>query len=328
MKKSHGFLLLFAILVATSTWLYAFYVPEVVNEHGAVYELKPGTSVKRMVTEMHEQGIVEHPIVFALFAYSHLKTPLKTGEYLFPKGSTPYTMWKQVTNGTGFMNYPFTIVPGWTFIQLRNALQRSNKLRQLSANMSEKQIMNRLGAPDRDPEGQFFPETYYYTKDSPDLVILKRAYDLMQLNLKEAWESRAPNLPYKDVYEALIAASLIEKEAYLDVERPIIAGVLINRIRKNMLIQFDPTVIYGLGLRYNGKIHKQDLLENNPYNTYVHKGLPPTPIAMPGMISINAALHPENTDYLYFVARGDKSHQFSKTLNEHQAAVAKASTTK
>ena len=183
--------------------------------------------------------------------------------------------------------------------------------------------MNRLGDAALAPEGQFFPETYYYTKGSSDLVILKRAFDLMQSNLKEAWETRSPNLPYKNVYEALIAASLIEKEAYFDAERPVIAGVLVNRIRKNMLIQFDPTVIYGLGLRYNGKIHKQDLLENTPYNTYVHKGLPPTPIAMPGRTSINAALHPDNTDYLYFVARSDKSHQFSKTLFEHQAAVIK-----
>ena len=135
-------------------------------------------------------------------------------------------------------------------------------------------------------------------------------------------------VPYKNAYEALIAASLIEKEAYLAAERPVIAGVLINRLRKNMLIQFDPTVIYGLGLRYDGTIHKKDLLEDTPYNTYVHRGLPPTPIAMPSMSSIDAALHPENSDYLYFVARKDKSHQFSKTLPEHHAAVAAVSNQK
>ncbi|MBV9575419.1 MAG: endolytic transglycosylase MltG, partial [Gammaproteobacteria bacterium] len=157
-----------------------------------------------------------------------------------------------------------------------------------------------------------------------DLVILKRAFDLMKNKLATAWEKRALDLPYQNAYEALIAASLIEKEAYLNTERPIIGGVLINRLRKNMLLQFDPTVIYGLGTRYNGKIHKQDLLENTAYNTYVHRGLPPTPIAMPGLASLQAATHPDTNDYIYFVAKGDGSHQFSKTLSEHNAAVKKA----
>lgn len=188
--------------------------------------------------------------------------------------------------------------------------------------------MSRISSSDVDPEGEFFPETYYYTKDVSDLVILKRAYDLMQSRLSEAWQMRAADLPYQNAYEALIAASLIEKEAYFASERPLIAGVLVNRLKKNMLIQFDPTVIYGLGLRYDGTIHKKDLLENTPYNTYVRKGLPPTPIAMPSMASIEAALHPDNTDYLYFVARKDKSHQFSKTLPEHHAAVATVSNQK
>jgi UPF0755 protein len=300
----------------------------VFDERGVVYEVRPGTSVRRMMMELNQQGIISHPWIFSLYAYPHVTAQLKTGEYLFPKGSTPSSIWKQVTTGTGLMNYHFTIVPGWTFIQLRNALQKANKMRLMTTAMSESQIMYRLGAANVAPEGEFFPETFYYTKDSSDLVILKRAYDLMQNYLKEAWENRAANLPYKNVYEALIAASMIEKEAYLDAERPLIAGVLVNRIQKGMLIQFDPTVIYGLGLRYDGKIHRKDLSENTPYNTYVHKGLPPTPISMPGVASINAALHPTMTDYLYFVARNDKSHQFSKTLAEHQAAVVSVSNKK
>ena len=269
------------------------FFPIVSQDEGVVYELKPGTSIKTMVSELSAQGITSHPFLFALYAYPHLMAHLKTGEYLFHKGSTHASIWKQVANGTGFVNYPFTVVPGWTFIQLRNALLKANKLHQLTAKMSEQQIMSRLGAGNIDPEGEFFPETYYYTKGVSDLVILKRAYDLMQSSLNDAWETRALDLPYKNAYEALIAASLIEKEGYLNSERPLIAGVLVNRMRKNMLIQFDPTVIYGLGLRYDGKIHKKDLIENTPYNTYVHKGLPPTPIAMPAMVSIRSALHPD-----------------------------------
>ena len=171
------------------------------------------------------------------------------------------------------------------------------------------------------PEGEFFPETYNYTMNVSDLVILKRAYDLMQNKLNIAWQTRSATLPYKSAYDALIAASLIEKEAYLDKERPIISGVIINRLNKNMLLQIDATVIFGLGSRYNGKIYKTDLIEDTAYNSYVHKGLPPTPIAMPGMASINAAIHPQQHDYLFYVAKGDHSHQFSKTLIEHDAAI-------
>jgi UPF0755 protein len=171
------------------------------------------------------------------------------------------------------------------------------------------------------PEGEFYPETYYYTRGVADLVILKHAYDLMQSRLNQAWESRLPGLPYQDAYQALIAASLIEKEAHLNQERPIIAGVLINRLRKNMLLQIDPTVIYGMGDRYLGKIYRRDLLDDTIYNTYVHKGLPPTPIAMPSQASIDAAIHPAAHDYYYFVAKGDGSHQFSKSLPEHHRAV-------
>jgi UPF0755 protein len=181
--------------------------------------------------------------------------------------------------------------------------------------------MLHLGAANLKPEGEFFPETYYFTKGNSDLILLKHAFKAMQSKLNDAWSKRASALPYKNAYEALIAASLIEKEAYLSKERPIIAGVLVNRLKKEMLLQFDPSVIYGLGERYTGKLSKANLLENTAYNTYLHKGLPPTPIAMPSLASISAALHPEQNDYYYFVAKGDGSHQFSKTLLEHNAAV-------
>lgn len=302
--------------------LYVLYSPVVKVESGAVYYLKPGASKKEVISDLSQQGLIPNPILFSLYAYPQLSAHLKTGEYLFPRGSTPNSIWKQITTGKGLVYHPFTIIPGWTFLQLRQQLAKMQGLRHVSATLDDKQIMDRLGYPTLSPEGEFFPETYYYTKGIPDFVLLKRAFDLMQKKLNQAWQQSAPGLPYKNAYDALIAASLIEREAYLAVERPIIAGVLVNRLRNDMLLQFDPTVIYGLGARYDGKIHRQDLQEDTPYNTYLHKGLPPTPIAIPSFASIEAALHPENNNYFYFVAKGGGAHQFSNTLPEHNLAVA------
>jgi UPF0755 protein len=302
--------------------LMVLYSPVVTTEGGATYYLKPGASKKEVISDLSQQGIIPYPLLFSFYAYPQLSAHLKTGEYLFPKGSTPNSIWKQITSGRGLVHHPFTIIPGWTFLQLRRQLAKMQGLRQVTANLDDKQVMDRLGYPNLSPEGEFFPETYHYTRGISDLVILKHAFDLMQKKLNQAWQNRLPALPYKNAYEALIAASLIEKEAYLASERPMIAGVLVNRLKKDMLLQFDPTVIYGLGPRYDGKIHKQDLLEDTPYNTYVHKGLPPTPIAMPSMASIDAVLHPEKNDYFYFVAKGDGGHQFSTNLPAHNEAVA------
>lgn len=309
------------LLATVGMWLYFLFTPVITQEGGAAYYLRPGATNKLVITELAEQGLVTHPLLFSIYVYPYRNAQLKTGEYLFPKGSTPVSIWKQITTGVGLVYHPFAIIPGWTFMQLRKALSQTQGLRQTLNGLSDHQIMTRLGNSDLAPEGEFFPETYYYTRGIPDFVILKRAYALMQKQLSAAWLKRAPNLPYKDAYEALIAASLIEKEAYLNAERPVIAGVLINRLRKDMLLQFDPTVIYGMGERYAGKIHKENLQEDTPYNSYIHKGLPPTPIAMPGLASIDAALHPQDNDYIYFVAKGDGGHQFSKTLSEHNKAV-------
>jgi len=300
---------------------YTLFTPVISQESGVTYYLKPGTAKKTLVADLTQQGIISSPSIFSLYVYTERSAYLKTGEYLFPKGSTLISIWKQVTTGTGLVYHPFTIIPGNTFSQLRQALAQTAGLRHITSQWSDMDLMARLGNSTIGPEGEFFPETYYYTKGIPDLVILKRAFDLMQSKMMAAWENRAQGLPYKNAYEALVAASLIEKEAYLDSERPIIAGVLVNRLRKDMLLQFDPTVIYGMGTHYDGKIHKENLQEDTPYNTYIHKGLPPTPIAMPSIISIDSAMHPQINDYYYFVAKGDGSHQFSKTLIEHNAAV-------
>ena len=324
MKKIGIYLASFLILAVcglASLWFYCLNSSVVPQKEGVTYYLKPGTSKKIFITQLSLQGLIHYPDLFSLYIYPQHTSQLKTGEYLFPKGSTLISIWKQVTTGTGLIYHHFTIVPGWSFSQLRHELSQTEALRPITASLTDPQIMSYLGSANVAAEGEFFPETYYYTKDVPDLVILKRAHDLMQSRLKEAWENRVAGLPYKNEYEALIAASLIEKEAYLNSERPIIAGVLVNRLRKDMLLQFDPTVIYGMGSHYMGKIYKENLLEDTAYNTYMHKGLPPTPIAMPSLSSLNAALHPQVNDYYYFVAKGDGSHQFSRTLPEHNAAV-------
>lgn len=313
---------LFALLACfVGAVFIVLYMPVVSQEKGASYYLKPGMSKKAFITDVGHQGIIPFPSVLSLYAHTQPSAQLKTGEYLFPKGSSVVSIWHQVTTGKGLLYHTFTIIPGWTFHQLRQSLAQHDNLRPLTANLTDQQIMAQLGSPNLHPEGQFFPESYYYTKDSPDLVILKRAFDYMQKRLQESWETRSPNLPYRNAYDALIVASMVEKEAYLNSERPLIASVIVNRLRKNMLLQIDPTVIYGMGDRYQGKIHRSDLQENTPYNTYVHIGLPPTPIAMPSAASIEAAVHPQQTDYLYFVVKEKGSHQFSKTLTDHRVAV-------
>lgn len=315
---------LIAACCFATVWLYFVFAPVVTQQSGAIYYLRPGTSKKLMMTELSRQGVIAHPAFFTFYAYLHKNAELKSGEYLFPKGSSVHSIWKQMSTGAGLYYRPFALIPGWTFKQLRAQLNQIDGLKHFTANMTDQQIMAYLGAPQTvSPEGQFFPDTYNYTKGDVDSVILKRAYLLMQTRLNAAWNQRAEKLPYKDMYAALIVASLIEKEAYLDAERPVIADVIINRLHKNMLLQVDASVIYGLGDSYDGKIHKKDLLHDTPYNTYVNAGLPPTPIAMPSMASINAALHPAPSNYLYYVAKGDGSHQFSATLAEHNAAVAK-----
>jgi UPF0755 protein len=204
---------------------------------------------------------------------------------------------------------------------MRKLLAENPSVRQDSQGMSDADILKQIGAEESSPEGLFFPNTYMFASGMSDLSILKRAYRTMQVNLNEAWARRSPNLPYSSPYEALIMASIVEKETAKAEERPRIAGVFIKRLQVGMKLQTDPTVVYGLGANYEGRLRKKDLTTDTPYNTYTRLGLPPTPIAMPGMAAIDAALKPDKTDALYFVAKGDGSHQFSKSLEEHNRAV-------
>lgn len=312
---------IFIVCCLISIWLYFLFSAVVFQDSGYIYYVKPGVSKHAVIYDLNQRGIIPHPIALSFYALPQKNAALKAGEYQFKKGSTPHSIWKQMTTGTGLYYRPIAIIPGWTFKQLRAELLKAEELRHTTASLDDKQIMERLGYPNLSPEGEFFPDTYKYTRGDVDFIILKRAFNLMQSRLNEVWKNRAENLPFKSPYEALIVASIIEREAYLDSERPIIAGVLMNRLGKEMLLQIDATVIFGLGNRYTGKIYKQDLLEDTPYNTYLHKGLPPTPIAMPGLSSLKAATHPEQNDYFYYVAKGNGGHEFSATLDAHHTAV-------
>jgi UPF0755 protein len=215
------------------------------------------------------------------------------------------------------------LIEGWTFAQFRAALDASPDVRHESAGLEDAQLLALLQAAESHPEGLFFPDTYVFGKGSSDLRILRRAYRAMQRHLKAEWEARSPDLPYQTPYEALIMASIIEKETGKASERDLIGGVLVNRLRIGMRLQVDPTVIYGLGAAFDGNLKKIHLLEDGPYNTYTRAGLPPTPIAMPGLASLRSALRPGKTEALYYVSRGDGSSQFSRTLDEHNRAVSR-----
>ncbi|UFH48494.1 endolytic transglycosylase MltG [Pseudomonas sp. KNUC1026] len=245
---------------------------------------------------------------------------LHTGEYRLTPGMTVRDLIGLWQRGE-VVQYNLTLVEGWTFRQVRTALAKQEKLKQTLAGLSDEQVMEKLGHPAVFPEGRFFPDTYRYVKGTSDLELLGQAYDRLDAVLAQEWQNRANDVPLSDPYQALILASLIEKETGVPQERGEIAGVFVRRLQAGMLLQTDPTVIYGMGERYNGKITRADLKAPSPYNTYLNAGLPPTPIAIVGREALHAALNPASGRSLYFVARGDGSHVFSENLDEHNDAV-------
>jgi UPF0755 protein len=247
---------------------------------------------------------------------------LKAGEYALDPGITPRMLLQKMAAGDVIQHH-FTIVEGWTFTQVRAALAAEKGIKPTIASVDDAAIMRELGKPDVPPEGWFMPETYSYVKGMSDMDVLKHAYAAMQKQLDERWAARAPNASLASPYQALILASIVEKETAKPDERPQIAAVFLHRLQLGMKLQTDPTVIYGLGAANDGKIHRRDLDTDTPVNTYTRVGLPPTPIAMPGTAALNAVLHPADTDALYFVARGDGSHEFSPSLEAHNRAVSK-----
>jgi UPF0755 protein len=286
-----------------------------------VYKVERGTTLGSFVRELHEDDVLPDRFSMLLLAYLRGQhRSLKAGEYRFESGASQKQILDQVVAGRS-VQYAILIPEGWNFRELMNALNAAEKLEHTLQDLSSEMVMARLGKEGEHFEGRFYPDTYYYGASTTDLTLLKQAYKRMEQRLAREWEQREPDLPYRTPYEALIMASIVEKETGVAEERPLIAGVFVNRLRRGMRLQTDPTVIYGIGEKFDGNLRRRDLRRDTPYNTYTRKGLPPTPIAMPGGDAIHAALHPAKTRHLYFVSRGDGTHQFSETLKEHNQAV-------
>jgi UPF0755 protein len=258
----------------------------------------------------------------ALARWMKVAPRIQAGEYLLVEPMTPRTLLQKLASGD-VVRYRFTLVEGWTVRDFRAALAKAPYLRHDSADWPQAELMPRLGRGRVPAEGRFLPETYFYTRGSSDVGMLKRAADAMDRALSSAWESRDPDLPLDSPDQLLTLASIVEKETGVPGERPRIAGVFVRRLERGMRLQTDPTVIYGMGSAYDGNIRKRDLETDTPYNTYTRDGLPPTPIALPGVAALAAAAHPDKGNALYFVARGNGEHYFSATLEEHNAAVRK-----
>ena len=290
---------------------------------GVAYELAPGTSLSAVAKDLEQRGYLESALFFQLMArLDGQASKIKAGEYHFKSGLTPKTLLALLVSGQ-VMSHSLTMVEGWSFQQVLAAIRGHEALKQTLEGLTAPQIMAKLGYPDMHPEGRFLPDTYHFPKGTTDLDFLKRAYNAMDRLLKREWEGREKGLPLKTPYEALILASIVEKETGKAEERPEIAGVFVRRLKKGMLLQTDPTVIYGMGEAYKGNIRRSDLRQDTPYNTYVHKGLTPTPISMPGAHALHSVMHPAKGSSLYFVAKGNGYHQFSDTLAEHNSAVRK-----
>jgi len=315
-----GALAAVAGFVAFGNWLDR---PLAVGEAPITVDVPSGQPFAATARELSARGVLDHPDW--LRAYARLTgadARVKAGEYEIAPGTTPRELLRLFESGV-VVRHAVTIVEGWTFRSLRAALERNPYLDNTLAGQGDDAVMAALGEPGTEPEGLFFPDTYLFGKGTADLEILRQARARMRRELAAAWDQRADDLPITTPYEALILASIVEKETALASERARIAGVFTLRMRRGMRLQTDPTVIYGLGASFDGNLRRADLERDGPYNTYTRSGLPPTPIALPGADALRAAVNPDERDEVFFVATGlpDGSHEFSRTLAEHEAAV-------
>lgn len=312
---------LIAALLTVGWLMYYAIAPLKLQPSSQEVVIAPNSGLRSIANQLVAQGVLREPWRFVLIAKLLNKEQyLQAGSYTLNKNISPYQLLLSLNYGKATQG-SVTFIEGRTFAQMREKLANNDAVKQTITSLSDREIMQLLGSTYNAPEGLFFPDTFYFNRHTTDIALLKISYDAMQAKLDKAWQNREENLPYKNSYEALIMASIVEKETGKASERPMIAGVFINRMRFGMRLQTDPTVIYGMGLQFNGNIRKKDLLTDTPYNTYTRSGLPPTPIAMPGIAAIEAALHPAKTKALYFVGKGDGSHAFSNDLNEHNRAV-------
>ncbi|PKB20491.1 endolytic transglycosylase MltG [Janthinobacterium sp. 64] len=303
------------------TFVYWAQQPITTEGDAIPFTITPGSGAHAAGQQIADAGVPIVPILFNLLARVEGKTSkIKAGSYELKPGTTPQRLITQLARGE-FAQESLTIIEGWTFKQMRMAMANHPGLKHDTVGLSDKALMAKISPEYVLPEGLFFPDTYLFAKGASEMQIFKQAHTAMIGRLSEAWFKRDPALPYKNPYEALIMASIVEKETGQKSERAMIAGVFVNRLKTGMLLQTDPTVIYGMGDNYQGKIRKRDLEADTPYNTYTRGGLPPTPIALAGAQSLTAALAPARTQALYFVARGDGTSQFSSNLPDHNRAV-------
>jgi UPF0755 protein len=316
--------LLFAGVIGIAVWRAHAWLdtPIATIDSDQIFEVQKGASLRTIAENLNQRGILQEPEVWILWArLTRQSGGLKAGEYLLSPGLTPRALLSLLSSGQVIL-HSITFIEGSRFSDMMKLLDAHEAVVHKASTLSADDLMRMLGAPGVHPEGQFFPDTYRFPRGTTDLELLTMAHRRMTQELDKAWASRAADLPLATKYEALILASVIEKETALESERPQIAGVFIERLKRGMRLQTDPSVIYGIE-GYDGNIRRADLLRDTPYNTYTRPGLPPTPIALPGIESLNAAVHPQLTGALFFVAtgKGDGSHYFSKTLAEHDAAV-------
>ena len=320
MRRFFTWMVLLALLAAGAGawWLNA---PLPMGNAALELEVEPGTTPRGVARSVEAAGVrVDARLLYAWFRLSGQDRQIRAGNYELPPGTTPRSLLQKLVRGEESLR-ALTLVEGWNFRQVRAALAADESLRHDSAALSEADLMAQLERPGVHPEGRFFPDTYTFAKGSSDLAVLRRALHAMDRRLEAAWGQRASDTPLKSADEALILASIVEKETGRASDRAQIAGVFANRLRIGMLLQTDPTVIYGLGEKFDGNLRRRDLQADTPWNTYTRAGLPPTPIAMPGKASLLAAVQPERTQALYFVAKGDGTSQFSESLQDHNRAV-------
>ena len=313
-------LLLAAPVAGTLWWLDR---PLALAGASAELSIETGTSPRAVAQAWVDAGVQAPPgLLYQWFRWSGKDRRIRAGSYEIHAGTSPRQLLDKMVRGDEVLE-TIRFIEGWTLRQLRAELARAPRLKNTTASLTEAELMAALGSPGMPAEGRFFPDTYAYSRDVSDLAILRRAHRAMQMRLDSVWAARAGDTPLKSADEALILASIVEKETGLPADRALVAGVFINRLRIGMPLQTDPTVIYGLGTAFDGNLRKRDLQADTPYNTYLRGGLPPTPIALPGLASLRAAVRPEPTKALYFVARGDGSSIFSETLADHNRAVNK-----
>jgi UPF0755 protein len=315
--------LLLLAAIGVVTWLAAGCLVPIDIAAPVQFSVKQGSGLRGAARQLQAAGVLDSPWRFeAMARLLGAESRIQAGNYEVTASIAPYALLQKITSGDHRQDR-LTIVEGWTFAQLRAALDAHPALRHDLLGLPDAEVATRLGLNTATPEGMFFPDTYFFASGSSDVAVLQRANRTLQAQLDALWSTRAEGLPFENPYQALIMASIVEKETGQAGERPLIAAVFVNRLRIGMRLQTDPTVIYGLGANFDGNLRKSDLLADGPYNSYTRTGLPPTPIGLPGLAALNATLHPAPGKALYFVARGDGSSKFSESLAEHERAVTK-----